>query len=47
MGKKKVGKEDQATILTEAGKVETAVAAASSKTVNKRVERGNVYVKAR
>ncbi len=46
MGKKKVGKEDQGALLKEAGKVETAVAAAAGQTVTKRATKGNVYVKA-
>ncbi|MDO8602021.1 MAG: 30S ribosomal protein S11 [bacterium] len=46
MGKKKVGKEDQGALLKEAGKVETAVAAAAGVNVTKRANRGNVYVKA-
>jgi len=46
MGKKKVGKEDQAQLIKEAGKVETAVAAAATSNVTKRAGRGNVYVKA-
>lgn len=46
MGKKKVGKENEGELLKEAGKVETAVAAAAGQTVTKRAGRGNVYVKA-
>jgi small subunit ribosomal protein S11 len=46
MGKKKVGKENEGDILKEAGKVETAVAAAAGVNVTKRAGKGNVYVKA-
>lgn len=46
MGKKKVGKENEGDILKQAGKVETAVAAAASVNVTKRAGKGNIYVKA-
>ncbi len=46
MGKKKVGKEDSAAVLKQAEATEGAVAATAAKSVNKRVEKGNVYVKA-
>jgi len=46
MGKKKVGKEDSSEVLKQAEATEGAVVAAGAKSVNKRVEKGNVYVKA-
>lgn len=46
MGKKKIGTQDGTEAINQAGAVETAVAAASTKTVGKKLDQGRVYVKA-
>lgn len=46
MGKKKVIKEDSSEVLKQAEATEAAATAAGAKSVKKRVEKGNVYVKA-
>lgn len=46
MGKKKIGSQDTTEALNQASAVETAVTAAAVKTVGKKFDRGNVYVKA-
>ena len=46
MGKKKIGTEVTTEAINQAGAVETAVAAASVKTVGKKFDSGRVYVKA-
>lgn len=46
MGKKKIGTQDGTEAINQAGAVETAVAAASAKTVGKKFDAGRVYVKA-
>ncbi len=46
MGKKKIGTQTEAEAIGQANAIEGAVAAASSKNVAKKFEKGNVYVKA-
>lgn len=46
MGKKKIGTQTAEEAISQAGAVEGAVAAASAKNVGKKLEKGNVYVKA-
>mgnify|MGYP001021899498 CR=1 FL=1 len=46
MGKKKIGTQTGEEAINQASAVEGAVAAASAKNVSKKVEKGNVYVKA-
>ena len=46
MGKKKIGTQDGTEAISQAGAVETAVAAASAKNVAKKFGDGRVYVKA-
>lgn len=46
MGKKKIGTQTAEEAINQASAVEGAVAAASGKNVSKKIDRGNVYVKA-
>ncbi len=46
MGKKKVGTQTDAEAIGQASAIEGAVAATSAKSVTKKFDRGNVYVKA-
>jgi small subunit ribosomal protein S11 len=46
MGKKKIGTQTGEEAINQASAVEGAVAAASAKNASKKIERGNVYVKA-
>jgi small subunit ribosomal protein S11 len=46
MGKKKIGTQTEAEAISQANATDVAVAAASSKNAAKKIEKGNVYVKA-
>ena len=46
MGKKKIGTQTAEEAINQASAIEGAVAAASGKNVAKKIDRGNVYVKA-
>lgn len=46
MGKKKIGTQTAEDAINQASAIEGAVAAASAKTTAKKLEKGNVYVKA-